>query len=75
MQITVVSDSQGVIQCLCGVAAPEKSGHTFTPVLKPGERLDVLDVPAAYEKRPLQELHTDLHVSVQGGKAVLVARA
>jgi hypothetical protein len=76
MQLTVVSDSHGKILSLYSVPHHHgPAGATLTYVPKAGERVHVLDVPAGFDKRPLADLHTELHVSTHGGKAALVRRA
>ena len=71
MKLTVVSDAQGNIQSLSSVPR-EGEFPVLTHILKPGERVDILDVPAGFEQRNMVELHTGLRVSTQGGQVALV---
>jgi hypothetical protein len=76
MRLTVVSDSHGKILSLFNVphhGGP--AGATLSYVPKAGEHVHVLEVPAGFDKRPLADLHTELHVSTHGEKVALVRRA
>ncbi|HTV44058.1 MAG TPA: hypothetical protein VMF05_01975 [Stellaceae bacterium] len=75
MQLTVVSDSHGRILSLFSVPHPAgPAGATLAYVPKPGERVHVLDVPKGFEKKPLAELHSELHVTTHGAEVALVRR-
>lgn len=76
MRLTVISDAHGRILSL--FSAPHHGGParaTLSYVPKAGERVHVLDVPAGFEKRPLADLHAELHVTTDGERVVLVRRA
>jgi hypothetical protein len=76
MRLTVVSDTHGRILSLFSVPQPGGPARaTLSYVPKAGETVHVLEVPAGFERRPLADLHTELHVSTHGERVALIRRA
>jgi hypothetical protein len=73
MRVTVVSDTHGKILSVFG--PPETGGKvTLTYVPNAGERVHVLDVPASFERRTREDMHTNLRVETKGDTVSLVEK-
>jgi len=74
MKLAISYDDQGEIQTLFDPDSLRGDKLTLTYVPAPGEKHQILEVPASLASKPIMELPHLLRVSGTGAHAKLVAR-